>query len=549
MAITYHSGRRIQGTSSDAIIKATVDTTSSSGNTIITFIENTTFTPTSSFNIEYLVVAGGGGGGHQGGGGGGAGGFRTDTGHGVTAQNYDITVGAGGISGVSGTTGGNGGNSSIVPTSGTSIISSGGGGGGTPGQNSASGQSGGSGGGTGKDNMGSGGTGNSGNHTPVEGYNGGVTTCNASCGGSGGGGASELGNNGGSSETAGAGGDGRANSIVGSTAGVISSGTYYLGGGGGGGTNGGNYASGGLGGGGNADANKGENGVTNSGGGGGGGHYGSYDGGVGGSGIVIIKFSTSGNTYDITTGGRPTDVQVGSRLEETDTRKMYHYEAGDPTYETDFSSSTGWTTSSSSLIDISTANNELQVKENGGSLAQMYYDLGTSVSTTKWLIRCRILVNGSANTDEVLFGMQLNDTVNASSNTNSDALGFYVYTSRDNTWSRIYQVCKDNTTSVQGVSASPAYYGNISSSTYYYITLTRSSATDFEVKIRAASHSGTVLGTLTQSSIPSGTTGLRYLTASNYLQGQGQTLDISEVEFYNGVTTTVMPNAWKEEGT
>ena len=207
------------------------------------------------------------------------------------------------------------------------------------------------------------------------------------------------------------------------------------------------------------------------------------------------------------------------------------------TYETDFSSNTGWTTSNSSKVDIDTSANELQIKENGGTLAQMYYDLGASVSTTKWVIRCRILVNGNANTDEVLFKLELNDTSNASSNTNSDALGFYVYWDRNNTWSRIYQVCKDNTTSVQGLSATPAYYGNISNSTYYYITLTRSSATDFEVKIRTGSHSGTVLGTLTQSSIPSGLTGLRYLTAQNYLQGQGQTMDISEVEFYNGVTS------------
>jgi hypothetical protein len=208
-----------------------------------------------------------------------------------------------------------------------------------------------------------------------------------------------------------------------------------------------------------------------------------------------------------------------------------------PTYETDFSSSTGWTTSNSSKVDIDTSANELQIKENGGSLAQMYYDLGSNVSATKWVLRCRILVNGSASSDEVLFKFELNDTSNASANTNSDALGFYVYTDRNNTWSRIYQVCKDSTTSVQGTSASPAYYGNISNSTYYYITLTRSSATDFEVKIRTGSHSGTVLGTLTQSSIPSGLTGLRYITAQTYPQGQGQTMDISDLEFYNGVTS------------
>jgi hypothetical protein len=53
--------------------------------------------PTGVTEVEYLVVAGGGGGGRAFGGGGGAGGFRTGTGHAVTAgTDYSITVGGGG---------------------------------------------------------------------------------------------------------------------------------------------------------------------------------------------------------------------------------------------------------------------------------------------------------------------------------------------------------------------------------------------------------------------------------------------------------------------
>lgn len=209
--------------------------------------------------------------------------------------------------------------------------------------------------------------------------------------------------------------------------------------------------------------------------------------------------------------------------------------AGCPiTYETDFSTKTGWTTSSAALVDIDTAANELQIKENGGTLGQMYYDLGASVSTTEWVLKFRFMVNGAANTDEVLFKFEINDIANASSNTLSDSLGFYVYTDRNNTWSRIYSVCKDNTTSVSGIAATPTYYGNISSGTDYYITLTRSSSTYYTVEIRTGSHTGVLISTLVQNAIPVGITGLRYLTAQNYLQGAGQTMDISEVEFYNG---------------
>jgi hypothetical protein len=64
-----------------------------------------TFTPTGSFDVEYLVVAGGGGAGNANAGGGGAGGYRTNYGGtalGVTAQAYTITVGDGGAGGASG---------------------------------------------------------------------------------------------------------------------------------------------------------------------------------------------------------------------------------------------------------------------------------------------------------------------------------------------------------------------------------------------------------------------------------------------------------------
>ena len=47
-------------------------------------------------------------------------------------------------------------------------------------------------------------------------------------------------------------------------------------------------------------------------------------GGAGGSGIVILRFLTSGNTYSTSTGDVLSNVQAGSRFEETDTRKIYY---------------------------------------------------------------------------------------------------------------------------------------------------------------------------------------------------------------------------------
>ena len=74
----------------------TVDTSTVSGQTIIRWTTDGSFTPTSAFNIRYLVVGGGGSGGGGIGGGGGAGGYRAGTNYEVTAQAYTVEVGDGG---------------------------------------------------------------------------------------------------------------------------------------------------------------------------------------------------------------------------------------------------------------------------------------------------------------------------------------------------------------------------------------------------------------------------------------------------------------------
>ena len=113
--------------------------------TVITYTATSgtrTFTPSASFDVRYLIVAGGGGGGagfngYVGGGGGGAGGYLAGTSLGVTAQAYTIVVGAKGAgqagSSTAGGSGTNGGNSSFSGYSHTAI----GGGGGSQGSNGA----------------------------------------------------------------------------------------------------------------------------------------------------------------------------------------------------------------------------------------------------------------------------------------------------------------------------------------------------------------------------------------------------------------------------
>jgi hypothetical protein len=267
-----------------------------------------------SNTVDYLVIGGGGaGGGGTGscagaGAGGGAGGYRESPGAAsgcysvsplgaapavalpVTAQDYSITVGAGGTTSPSGTgaVGGSGGNSTF-----STITSAGGGGAGGNSPPAKNGVAGGSGGGA----SGPGGSGGAGNTPPVnpaQGKNGGVSS---GCLTGGGGGATAVGFDGVfPTGSAGNGGAGATSSINGTPT--------ARGGGGGGGIVGPGPGApaftrgvGGAGGGGNGQYNScatapPNTGTTNTGGGGGGGGDAGSNGGAGngGSGIVIIRY-------------------------------------------------------------------------------------------------------------------------------------------------------------------------------------------------------------------------------------------------------------------
>ena len=312
------SGLKIDNTSADKITYQTlasggIITTYTDNNifyVVHTFLSSGTFTTNSNIaNIDYLIVAGGGGGsgpisGSNEGAGGGGGGLIYRTG--ITMNGtYNIVVGSGGNGGYQNAQT-NGGNSSI---SGLDTALGGGGGagrrddGGTN-DNGADGGSGGGGrhyGGVGGNAIASSGSPTENSTTPNEvgvfGNDGGSNDpsgySNYNNFGAGGGGAGARGyhNNESLSTNRGVGGIGKEYSIR------DGSFYYYAGGGGGGRHN--PAAAGGAGGGGAGNSsydNNAVSGTANTGGGGGGGSQGSpytNPAGDGGSGIVIIRYSTT----------------------------------------------------------------------------------------------------------------------------------------------------------------------------------------------------------------------------------------------------------------
>ncbi len=166
------------------------------GYRIHTFTASGTFTMNVSTNVEALVVAGGGSGGTHNPGGGGAGGLIYKSSFAVIAQDYTVTIGAGGAGQPSFDQRGNSGSNSVFGSLNAFGGGAGGGGSGTVGKEALSG---GSGGGASIASPGGGTTG--------QGNSGGNAANPNTWAGGGGGGAGAVGSNG-SGVTAGKGGDG-----------------------------------------------------------------------------------------------------------------------------------------------------------------------------------------------------------------------------------------------------------------------------------------------------------------------------------------------------
>ena len=276
---------------------------------IHTFTSSGTLTVSDGGSLDYLVVGGGGGGGGQSGGGGGGGEFRTGSFSVAPDEIFTVTRGAGG--GVNGNDrGSNGVTSSLI--SGSNSVSAFGGGGGGAILNNGRGNGGANTGSAGGNGWNSAFT----NSPVVAGGNGGTggQWGLEDRGGGGGGGAGGNGGNGVLNSSGGNGGVGLSSSISGVA-------TFYAGGGGGATPNNNVSGLGGLGGGGKGGAGYDGHtpataGAPNTGCGGGGADDGP---GIGGSGIVIVRYissaaleNVSGNnawTGAITLG---TDIAIAS---------------------------------------------------------------------------------------------------------------------------------------------------------------------------------------------------------------------------------------------
>ena len=243
---------------------------------------------------------------------------------------------------------------------------------------------------------------------------------------------------------------------------------------------------------------------------------------------------------------RPTNVQDNSLLVEKDTGDRYWFDAESartPTYTADLSTSSWTTGGTGTQVTVDTINEEIDfsVPSTSSHLAQAYYDL-TTVSDTNWVIRSQL------DLDTVTQGSVVNDvffshgigSISNNINDSQDFLGLMIRV--DDTKTDIFAVETDG--SAPNNETTTLFTRQAQAETLY-VEMKRDSSTSFTINLYSDSGYSTLLESKTIT-IPSSLTGLRYIKVTS-LQGFSDSEligSVSNIKFYNGVTSTTAPATW-----
>ena len=207
------------------------------------------------------------------------------------------------------------------------------------------------------------------------------------------------------------------------------------------------------------------------------------------------------------------------------------------TYETDFSTNTGWTTQGANFT-IDTTNNELDFKgERNGNNDAIGYDL-TEVSDTEWNLRFKFIIDDINDADGAgiitCFGLRSQNQTNEA-DTAQDAIGYFTFNSNSAAESDFRSAFADNTY----VYANAAEIGtNILAENTFYIEIKRTAEDEAIVTVTTNSDfSGGSSNTIAVTGIAN----LRYIVFSNqknasssdnYIAGR-----IQDLKFVNDTST------------
>jgi hypothetical protein len=261
----------------------------------------------------------------------------------------------------------------------------------------------------------------------------------------------------------------------------------------------------------------------------------------------------------------PTDVQVGSRAEITDTRKMYDFQvASTATLDDDFTSSGstshtsdnttvgGWLAQDISYTKVNGSTDVMDINiQEDGTNDSISYDLGAGVSETKWVLRFKMNHSSRETNGVFFFGLSDKDSVSGET-TAQDVIGIRWDGYGGGTTGRYGAFDLDGVAlNLWNTMGENSINSTFSLSTDYFVEIKRTSATSFTVEIFTSSDYSTGSFGVCNGVTTSGVTGLRYIKLVNMMSSltthslQGT---IDDVKFYNGITSVLESSTWQEIG-
>jgi hypothetical protein len=234
---------------------------------------------------------------------------------------------------------------------------------------------------------------------------------------------------------------------------------------------------------------------------------------------------------------------AGRRMQGTSAERLATV-SETPVYETDFSSSTGWT-QVGSWVQISGG----KVVFSGGSNANNNVNraIGTTLSNTKWVLRFKY--NSKVND----FGnMVLSSGTAHPDSDNTDWIGFYAGSATNNGYALSW--------GDSGAMSTASWIGtsSVSANIDYWVQITRESATSAKLEMFSDSAYSVSVGTSSTTSLPSSITGISNIILASITEGgasSGYSWEIDDLEVYNDVTTVaktanIQTNSiWEESDT
>ena len=261
-----------------------------------------------------------------------------------------------------------------------------------------------------------------------------------------------------------------------------------------------------------------------------------------------VTTASGDSTYQVH-DPKPTNVQVGSRYEETDTRKMYHYTAPQAATDDIFSTGTGWSGDTSTYPYNSTING---IGCDTSTLGEAVTKTVTTLSASgQWVLRFKVTRETGDLGDGVMINLGSSSASTSSLARMQNGNGLYPY--------GIHLIYFANSNNVYaGGSHDGSFAWDFQSNANVtwsagdtrWVEVSHASSTAYTTKVYSnANFTGTAV--LTSVASPSSQT-LNYddITIGTKWSSNRKHIDFEDMQIWNGVTTApASDNTWEEEGT